>query len=615
MVPQGHEEAVIEPTIPQRMKGEAHRILIVDGDRAALELMEAALCSAGFCVSTSTDGREGLALAGQEQFDLVMLDIGMPDGSGLDVCRALRREAGDLLPIVMITGIDDVQSVDAAYQAGATDFIARPISWALLAHRVRYMLRAHQNKLDLAAARENIHRLAYFDSLTGAPNREYFQSILAGAIDSHRRSAGQFALLCIDLDNFKRINDTLGHGVGDELLRVVTARLREELRSQRRPPTTEPGALEHDGMCRVGGDEFMVLLQDLAHADDALAVAERLIAVVSQPMRLSRHKVLVTPSIGIALCPGDGQDAEMLVRSADLAMYFAKRRAPGSAALFQADMSADALLRLTLEGELRLAIERNQLFLEYQPQYSLASGRISGMEALLRWNHSSLGMVPPAEFVPIAEQTGLILPIGDWVLQTACAQARAWQLENQVPVRIAVNVSGLQLIQPDFTAKVAQTLAQTQLPARLLELEITETVVVQDDARAVRTLQDLQAMGVEIAIDDFGTGQSSFARLSRFPVNRLKIDRAFVKRAHMSGADNAIASAMIAMAKTLNIEVVAEGIEEMDQLMVLQEHRCDFGQGYLLSRPLRAGDALELLRRDAREDDGTARQRLRHQLG
>jgi EAL domain-containing protein (putative c-di-GMP-specific phosphodiesterase class I) len=278
-------------------------------------------------------------------------------------------------------------------------------------------------------------------------------------------------------------------------------------------------------------------------------------------------------------------------------------------------MSADALLQMTLEGELRLAIERNQLLLEYQPQFSLESGRISGMEALLRWNHSSLGMVPPAEFIPIAEQTGLIIPIGDWVLRTACEQARAWMAEQRLPVRIAVNVSGLQLVQPDFAARVVQILADTRLPATLLELEITETVVVQDDARAVRALQDLQAMGVEIAIDDFGTGESSFTRLSRFPVNRLKIDRAFVRRAHMSGADNAIASAMISMAKMLNIQVVAEGIEEMDQLMVLQDQSCDLGQGFLLSPPLRAREALELLRRDAQENDSTARERLRQMSG
>jgi EAL domain-containing protein (putative c-di-GMP-specific phosphodiesterase class I) len=355
----------------------------------------------------------------------------------------------------------------------------------------------------------------------------------------------------------------------------------------------------------------MVLLQDIASADEASAVAHRLIAAVSQPMRLGDHEVLVTPSIGIALCPLDGEDDETLQRNSDLAMYFAKRRASGTAALFEPDMSAVALMRLTIEGELRGAIERNELSLEYQPQYSLDSARISGLEALLRWKHPSLGLVPPTEFVPVAEQTGLILAIGEWVLRTACAQASAWLREGVPPVRMAVNVSGLQLVQPDFPARVAAILAETGLPPELLELEITESVLVQDDERAIHTILELQAIGIEIAIDDFGTGHSSFARLSRFPVNRLKIDRAFVRRAHMSPADNAIASAMISMAKTLNIEVVAEGIEEMGQLMLLQDRQCDLGQGFLLSRPLHPTEALKLLRRAAAEHDSTATQRLR----
>jgi diguanylate cyclase (GGDEF)-like protein len=582
------------------------RILVADDDRQALMLMEAALRIAGFQVTMATDGDAALASFRRERHDLVMLDIDMPGCNGLDACRTLRQEAGELLPIVMVTGMDDVESVDAAYDAGATDFISKPISWALIAHRVRYMLRGHQLNRDLLAAREDIRRLAYFDSLTGVPNREYFQRMLDAALCSYRLHGRKFALLCIDLDNFKRINDTLGHGVGDELLRVVTARLRAELRTMR-----PAGDTDHDGVSRLGGDEFMVLLQDLEDALDAGSVAERLIAAVSQPMRLGGHEVLVTPSIGIALCGSDGEDAETLVRNSDLAMYFAKRRTPGTAAFFKPDMSADALMRLTIEGELRGAIERNELSLEYQPQYSLESGRISGMEALVRWRHPSLGLVPPAEFIPIAEQTGLILPIGDWILRTACAQARAWQLEALPPVRVAVNVSALQLVQPDFAASVEEILDEEKLPPALLELEITESVIVQDDARAVHAIRALQRIGVEIAIDDFGTGHSSFARLSRFPVNRLKIDRAFVRRAHMSSADNAIASAMISMAKTLHIEVVAEGIEETAQLMLLQERSCDLGQGFLLSRPLHPTEALQLLRRAAREEGATATQRLK----
>lgn len=596
------------------MSNDTRRILVADDDPAALMMMEAALRVAGFSVSMARDGEEALRLFHRGSFDLVMLDIDMPGRNGLDLCRELRREAGELLPIVMVTGMDDVESVEEAYRAGATDFISKPISWTLIAHRVRYVLRGYQINLDLEAARRSIRRLAYFDSLTGVPNREFFQSILAGALQRQRSQGHPFALLCIDLDNFKRINDTLGHGVGDELLRVVTARLRSALRSSRNACPLEAEGEEHDGVARLGGDEFMVLLQDIGSAEAAETVAGRLIAAVSQPMRLGEHEVLVTPSIGIALCPLDGEDDETLMRNADLAMYFAKRRAPGTAALFVPEMSADALQRLTIEGELRGAVERKELWLEYQPQYSLDTARISGLEALLRWKHPSLGQVPPAEFVAIAEQTGLILPIGDWVLGTACAEACAWQREGLPPVRLAVNVSGLQLVQPDFPARVAAILEETGLAPRLLELEITESVLMQDDERAVHAIRQLQAIGVEIAIDDFGTGHSSLARLSNLPVNRLKIDRAFVRRAHTSSADNAIATAMISMARTLNIEVVAEGIEEMGQLLLLQERDCDLGQGFLLSRPLHSAQVRQLLRRAAAEAGSTPTQRLRRLL-
>lgn len=596
------------------MSNEPRRILVADDDPAALMLMEAALRVAGYSVATARDGDEALRLFHGGRFDLVMLDIDMPGRNGLDLCREMRLEAGELLPIVMVTGMDDVESVDAAYRAGATDFISKPISWTLIAHRVRYVLRGYQINLDLEAARRNIRRLAYFDSLTGVPNREFFQSILAGALQRQRNEGHPFALLCIDLDNFKRINDTLGHGVGDELLRVVTARLRSALRAARNACPLEVDGEEHDGVARLGGDEFMVLLQDIASADAAQAVAARLIAAVSQPMRLGTHEVLVTPSIGIALCPLDGEDDETLVRNADLAMYFAKRRSPGSSALFVPEMSTDALLRLTIEGELRGAVERNELWLEYQPQYNLKTARLCGFETLLRWKHPSLGLVPPAEFVPVAEQTGLILPIGEWVLRTACIEARAWQLEGLPPVRMAVNVSALQLMQPDFPVRVAAILEETGLTPRLLELEITESVLVEDDERAVHVIRQLQAIGVEIAIDDFGTGHSSLARLSRLPVNRLKIDRAFVRRAHTSSADAAIATAMISMARTLDIEVVAEGIEEMGQLLLLQERACDLGQGFLLSRPLLSTQARQLLRRAAADTGNTPSQRLRQLL-
>jgi diguanylate cyclase (GGDEF)-like protein len=582
------------------------KILIVDDDSDALMLMSATLEADGFLVSTASGGADALRQFRADAYDLVMLDVDMPGMTGYDVCAALRREAGELLPIIMVTGMDDVSSVDAAYRAGATDFIAKPISWALVGHRVRYLLRAYQIVRDLKTAEGRIRRLAYFDSLTGLPNREHFRHRLASALEIAKQHERPLALLCIDLDNFKRINDTLGHGVGDELLRTVASRLREALRTSDAVSRAGPEGAD-ENLSRLGGDEFMVILSDMAAADQAGVVAERIVRTIAQPMRLTQHEVLVTPSIGIAVYPADGSDYETLVRNADLAMYFAKRGGPGTFAFFAATMSTGALKRLTLEGKLREAIAKNELSLQFQPQFDLNTGLISSMEALLRWNNAELGAVPPSEFIPIAEETGQILPIGEWVLRTACAQAKAWHDEGLPVARMAVNVSALQLSRRDFPEVVRSVLQETGLRPELLELEITESAILQNEAWTEDVLKELKKIGVEIAIDDFGTGYSSFSRLKEFPIDRLKIDRSFVQHLHNKGEDQAIASAIIAMAKTLRLEVVAEGVEEFAQLMVLQDERCTLAQGFLLGRPLPASEARLLLHRSADKADGTTR--------
>lgn len=597
------------------MTGITSRILVADDDPDALAIMSATLKGAGFQVSTAINGADVLTQFRANGCDLVMLDVDMPGLSGHEVCEALRREAGDLLPIVMVTGMDDMHSIDTAYRAGATDFIAKPIGWALIAHRVRYLLRGAQLALSLKAAEERIRRLAHFDALTGLPNRWHFHHRLDRSLGASEREGHQLALLCIDLDNFKRINDTLGHSAGDELLRLVAARLREVLRasdSVGRAPSANVG--EGD-LSRLGGDEFTVLLPDIAGSEQAALVAERIVCTITQPMRLGEHEVLVTPSIGIAVYPTDGLDHETLLKSADLAMYFAKRQGPGTFAFFDSHMNSGALKRLTLEGKLRGAIANNELSLHFQPQFDISSGLVCGMEALVRWNNAELGAVPPSEFIQLAEETGLILPIGEWVLRGACSQVRAWRDESLPVARVSVNVSGLQLSQRGFPELVRTVLSETGLKPDLLELEITESVVMQNEVWTEQVLRDLKAIGVAIAIDDFGTGYSSFARLREFPIDRLKIDRTFVQRIHSDGDDHAIASAIIAMAKTLKLEVVAEGVEDIAQLMVLQEQRCALAQGFLLSRPLPAAEARQLLRRLADSADATRSQRFKRLIG
>lgn len=708
-------------------------ILVVDDDLTALALMHAALEKAGFAVSTAVDGMDGLRQFRGQPSDMVMLDVDMPGLSGYEVCAALRLEAGPLLPIVMVTGFDDVRSIDAAYLAGATDFIAKPINWTLLPHRARYLLRGYQAVLDLRAAQagntallaalpdllfeldtegryiqyhpprsasrptlpedfigrtiedklspqaalvcrsalqeayetgasigkqmelrlpggacwvelsvsrkptgsgqashfivlarditerraaeERIRRLAYYDPLTDLPNREYFRSRLANALDHARTNGRQLALLCIDLDNFKRINDTLGHSVGDELLRSTARRLYEALCSGDDIGRATLVGSGNGDLCRLGGDEFMVLLPDIDSPHEAGLVAARIVSVITRPILLARHEVLVTPSVGVAVYPTDGDSIEALFKNADLAMYFAKRQGPGTFAFFDASMNASALKRLTMEGQLRGAIAGNELSLQFQPMFDVSTGLISCMEVLLRWTNVELGSVPPLEFIPVAEESGLILPIGEWVLRAACLQAKAWQDEGLPGVRIAINVSGLQLAQRRFPEVVATVLRDTRLPPNLLELEITESVIMENGDWTKKVLGELKAIGVEIAIDDFGTGYSNLARLREFSIDRLKIDRSFIQGVQADGKDHAIAAAIISMAKTLQLDVVAEGVEELAQLLFLQDESCTLAQGFLLSPPLTAAQSAQLLRRLAGSIEGTRTERFRRLLG
>jgi diguanylate cyclase len=591
------------------------RILIADDDRGALMIMRATLEAAGFVVTTAADGGEALRQFQHESFDLVMLDVDMPVVGGYDVCAAMRLQAGVLLPIVMVTGMDDVKSIDTAYSAGATDFITKPISWVLMGHRVRYWLRSYEIALELRTAEEGIRRLVNYDALTGLPNRAQFTIRLEAALERAAREALQVGVLYIDLDNFKRVNDTLGHGVGDDLLRNVTARLREATHPSVGAREVDSRGVVVENLSRLGGDEFLVLLPDIESRDDASLAAEHILRSLSQPMSIAGHDVSVTPSIGVAIYPADGEDQPTLIRNADLAMYFSKRQGAGSFAVFDPTMSAGALKRLTIERELRGAIDRNELYVEYQPQFNLRTGKIPCLEALLRWNNRLLGVVPPADFIPVAEECGLMLVIGEWVLRAVCVQAKEWHdIPGLAEVRLAVNVSGLQLSQRGFAGIVSEVLAASETPPALLELEITESVVMQNDRHAIQVLHELKAIGVEIAIDDFGTGHSSFARLRDFPLNRVKIDRTFIQHAHSDVLDHAIVAGIIRMAKALNLEIVAEGVEEQAQLLLLQDEACTLAQGYLLGRPMSPDAALKLLRRSQEAPEHSRTQRFNRLL-
>ena len=420
------------------------------------------------------------------------------------------------------------------------------------------------------------------------------------------------AVLYLDLDNFKRGNDTLGHAVGDELLCVVASRLRGTLRLGDAADAVDPAVGTVDGhVSRLGGDECVGLLSDVESPEEPARVAARLIHDLQQPIQLGLHSLVMTPSIGIALYPRDGADVDTLLRHADLAMYIAKRGSPGRFEFFNSAMNEAAVKRFAIEGRLRGALERGELYLVYQPQFDVRTGGVSGMEALLRWSSDEFGAVPPSDFIPVAEETGLILGIGDWVLRTACRQASAWRDEGLPVVRMAVNVSGQQFSLKDFSSRVAALIEETGIEASMLELEITESIVMADEETSERTFAQLKALGVSLAIDDFGTGYSSFGRLRYFSVNRLKIDRSFVTSLVECTDDRAIASAIIAMSRSLRISVTAEGVENFPQLAFLQEQSCQDAQGYLFSPPLTAAEAGSLLRRAAEVADQSRSARLR----
>jgi diguanylate cyclase (GGDEF)-like protein/PAS domain S-box-containing protein len=435
---------------------------------------------------------------------------------------------------------------------------------------------------DRRKAEERIRYLATHDGLTGLPNRGMFSHLLDAALQAARRYERRFAVLFIDLDRFKYVNDNLGHEAGDELLKQISARLKECLRAS-------------DVVARLGGDEFVVMLQEVKEPQDAAAAARKILSAAIKPLQIFGHECRVTASIGISLYPADAQDEQSLMKNADLAMYVAKEEGKNNSQFYSKDSNSKALQKLTVETHLRRALENNELCLHYQAKRDLRSGQITGVEALLRWQNPVLGAVTPVQFIPVAEETGLIVPIGRWVLSTACAQSVAWQKAGLPAVCMAVNLSPRQFADADLLSDLAQALESTGLAPQLLELEITESMVMHNTGRAVQLLRAIKEMGVRLAIDDFGTGYSSLAQLKRFPIDTLKVDRSFIREIPNDAEDKGITQAIIAMARTLSLTVVAEGVETEEQEAFLRRHACDQMQGYFFAKPVPPDEFADLL--------------------
>jgi diguanylate cyclase (GGDEF)-like protein/PAS domain S-box-containing protein len=440
---------------------------------------------------------------------------------------------------------------------------------------------------DVSAARAmsiQMTHSAQHDVLTSLPNRLLLNDRITQSIAVARRQKKHVAIIFLDLDRFKYINDSLGHAIGDELLQSVSKRLLASVRSS-------------DTVSRQGGDEFVILLAEIARPEDAAISAQKLLLSLSAPHTLGGQELHIGGSIGISVCPADGSDAEMLIKSADTAMYHAKESGRNNFQFFTADMNRKSVERQSLEGSLRFALERGEFLLDYQPKVNLGTGEITGVEALIRWQQPDRGLVPPAQFVPIAEDCGLIIPIGRWVLREACRQARAWQVAGLTPLPIAVNVSAVEFRDRGFVDGVRTILSETGLAAQYLELELTEGVLMEDAESATSVLLSLKAMGVQLAVDDFGTGYSSLSYLRKFPIDALKIDQSFIHQNTTTPDESTIVSAVIAMGRSLNLRVVAEGVETLEELMALQGLQCDEAQGFYFSRPVAAELFADLLQK------------------
>ena len=685
-------------------------VLVVDDDIAVRLLMCESLEQAGMIVKEAENGLEALSAFKRVRPDIVMMDVKMPKMDGFTACSKLRQlPGGGDVSIVMVTGLDDVKSIQQAYDAGATDFITKPVNWPILNHRVRYLLRAREafralrrsearltqaqsiahlgnwdwnivdNKLDWSDeiysifglepqafgrtfeaflrlvhpedltdvenaidkalhenkpysidhriilpdktertvheqaqvifdetgkpvrmhgivqditehknAEEKIRFLAYYDVLTGLPNRRLFKEYSIQAIRMAQRNGTKVAIIFLDLDHFKRINDTLGHNAGDKLLQKVSENMMVVLRTSDIVARANSESQPEAALSRLGGDEFTILLSGLTEMKHAVVVAKRIMKCLDLPVKVAGQELYVTGSIGIAVYPDDGEDINTLLKNADTAMYHAKNAGRNNFQFYAKYMNERTLSRLNMEAKLKKALERNEFILYYQPQVESATSTIVGVEALIRWEHPEMGLVSPNEFIPIAEETRLIIPIGEWVLRTACAQMAVWHKAGFNKIRVGVNLSSLQFRQGNIVKTIKNILATTGLDPQYLELELTESMVMQNVEETIATLWQLKEMGLKLSIDDFGTGYSSMSYLKRFPLDTLKIDRSFIKDIMTDSSDAAITKATIGLAQGLELTTIAEGIETKEQLTFLRKQGCDQIQGYFISRPVPA---------------------------
>ncbi|MCZ6829307.1 MAG: EAL domain-containing protein [Gammaproteobacteria bacterium] len=578
---------------PRAVVGEEHTeqllratIMMVDDEPLMLEVLELYLSEEGYwnfvSVSQST---EAMAVLQREIPDIVFLDLVMPEVDGFDILREIRAdEATKHLPVIILTSSNDAATKLKALELGATDFLGKPIDSSELALRLR-------NTLTVKAYQD---QLAFYDGLTGLPNRTLFLDRLKWSITQADRAETGLSVMNVSLDRFRAINDSLGPLAGDEIIKQAASRLASVVRE-----VDVVGRLAEDkfskGLARMGGDEFSILLPGLVDESLIKLVGDRVLSVMREAFTFEGYDVYSTASIGVTRYPEDGADSDSIIKHASAANEWAKQQGRDNYQFYQQEMSVRANQRLILVADLHRALERGELLLHYQPQVEASTGRVVGVECLVRWLHPERGLILPNEFIPLAEEDGLIIPIGEWVIREACRQAREWQLQGLDKLDVSVNVSARQFRQPRFVGVVADALSSYGFAPRHLVLELTEGAMMEDVDETADLLDEIKKIGVSISVDDFGTGYSSMAYLKRFPIDEIKIDRSFVAELPDDEDDTAIVKALVAMSQLLELRIVAEGVETEAQLEFLRGLNCDVIQGYFFSRPLPAPDFAEFV--------------------
>ena len=691
-------------------------VLVIDDDQTAHLWAKRYLSTAGFALISALNGHEGITAFKQHSPDIVLVDIDMPEMDGFATCTAIRQlPDGKNTPLLMVTGTEDSERVALSYQAGATDFVVKPVNWKVLIHRLHYMIKAcdlvkqlensetrlskaqqmaklghwewyfddkmywsdevfnifQVNKASFIPSYTNFHamiydkdkvmiqdyfnrvrknqtvkmvecrivtgeglqrfvgqqiegienskheligltgtiqditerksyenkikHLAYYDEITGLPNRTFFLELLSTSIKLAERNNRHFAVLFLDVDDFKGINDSYGHHIGNLLLKEVSKRLIAGLHST---DVASRCFEDHDNynghevdIARLGGDEFTIILNELNCPEDAVIAAELIQKWITEPMLLENQLIYTSSSVGISIYPQDGGDSECLLRNADIAMYHAKKLGKGHCQFFHDSMNVKARQRRKMETCMFHAVANNELRLYYQPIVSAKTGQVIGVEALMRWDNPQLGFLPPDDFIPLAEDNGLIVKFGEWAIREVCRQHIEWQQQGMGHLSIAVNLSGLQFNQPNFLTMIADILTEYQIvKPRFLIFELTESVIMSDTVRMFDKLWGLKRLGIKLSVDDFGTGYSSLSYLKSFPLDSLKIDRSFIKDLPHNENDAAIVNAILALANTLNLSTVAEGVENLQQRKFLERSSCHSIQGYLFSKPMPVAD-------------------------